>query len=122
MAPIHSHRLEYSLPPPSSCEGEPVPDLTFDVAVLMLLLLVGFPKGDRTAVLAGCSMGDVLAVDDPERGWVADICGRWLRFIWWSGFGDGAIMNYRMFFLAEGCRFQGQSRCDTWVEREAPPQ
>lgn len=34
----------------------------------MLLLLPGFPKGDRTAVLAGCSIGDVLAVDDPDRG------------------------------------------------------
>lgn len=34
----------------------------------MLLLLPGFPNGDRTAGPAGGSIGDVLAVDDPDRG------------------------------------------------------
>lgn len=63
-----SYRLEYSRLPPSSCDGEPVPDLMFPVAVLILLLLCGFPKGDRTAVPAGASIGEVLAVDDPDRG------------------------------------------------------
>ena len=80
----------------------------------MLLLLAGFPKGDLTAVPLGGSMGDVLAVEDPDRGWVAEICGRWLRFIWWSGFGEGAIMYYQPFSSAERCSVQGQSRCDTW--------
>lgn len=65
----------------------------FPVAAFIVILLPGFPKGDRTAVPAGASIGDVLAVDDPDRGWVAEICGRWLRFRWWSGLGEGAIMN-----------------------------
>ena len=38
------------------------------VAAPILLLLVGFPKGDRTAGPAGGSTGDVLVVDDPDRG------------------------------------------------------
>ena len=63
------------------------------VPEFMVILLPGFPKGDRTAVPAGASIGDVLAVDDPDRGWVAEICGRWVRLRWWSGLGEGAIMN-----------------------------
>ena len=65
----------------------------FPVAEFIVILLPGLPKGDRTAVPAGASIGDVLAVDDPDRGWVAETCGRWLRFRWWSGLGEGAIMN-----------------------------
>ena len=38
----------------------------------MLLLLPGFPNGNRTALPAGGSIGDVLAVDDPDRGCVAE--------------------------------------------------
>lgn len=38
------------------------------------------PKGDRIALPDGGSIGDVFAVEDPERGWVADSWGRWLRF------------------------------------------
>ena len=38
----------------------------------MLLLFPGFPKGDLTAVPAGGSIGDVLAVEDPDFGWDAD--------------------------------------------------
>ena len=42
----------------------------------MLPLFPGFAKGNLTAVPAGGSIGDVLAVEDPDRGWVADSCGR----------------------------------------------
>ena len=42
------------------------------MAALILPLLTGFPNGDLTAVPAGGSIGDVLAVDDPDRGWVAE--------------------------------------------------
>lgn len=38
----------------------------------MLLLFPGFPNVERTAVPAGGSIGDVLAVEDPDRGWVAE--------------------------------------------------
>lgn len=58
--------LAYSLPaPPSSCDGEPVPDLALPAAAV---LLPGFPNGDRPAVPGGGSMGDVLAVEEPDRG------------------------------------------------------
>ncbi len=38
-------------------------------------MLVGFPKGDRTAlpVPDGGSIGEVLAVEDPDRDRFADI-------------------------------------------------
>ena len=65
---MSTDRFEKSLPaPPSSCDGEPVPDLAIAVAVLTLLL-PGFPNGDRTAVPACGSIGEVLAVEDPDRG------------------------------------------------------
>lgn len=58
--------FEYSLlAAPSSCDGDPV--LAFAAAVLILPLFPEFPNGDRTAVPAG-SIGDVLAVEDPDRG------------------------------------------------------
>ena len=41
-----------------------------------MLLFPGFPNGDLTAVLAGGSTGDVFAVEEPDRGWEADSCGR----------------------------------------------
>lgn len=63
-------------------------------AVLIALLLLGLPNGDRTALPLGASIGDVLAVEEPEWGWVADNRGRRSRFRRWSGFAEGAIMNY----------------------------
>ena len=41
----------------------------------MPLIPVGFPKGDRTAlpVPDGGSIGDVFAVEDPDRDRFADI-------------------------------------------------
>ena len=44
------------------------------MAPLMTDFDEGLANGERAEVCA--SMGDVLAVDDPDRGWVADSCGR----------------------------------------------
>lgn len=72
---IPSHRFEYSLPP-SSCEGDPAPDLALPGVFTILLIALGFPNGDRTALVEGSSIGDVFEVGDPDRGWLAEI---WLR-------------------------------------------
>jgi len=70
---ISRARFEYGLAAPSSCDGDPAPDLAFAVAALPTpLLLPAFPKVDRTALPDGASIGDVLAVDDPDRGGGAD--------------------------------------------------
>ena len=66
-----SHLFEYSRPL-SSCDGEPAPSLVLPVLEVMPFTLPGFPKGDFMAVPLGGSIGEVLAVDDPESGWVAD--------------------------------------------------
>lgn len=66
-----AYRLEYSLPP-TSCEGEPAPILAPPI-VFVIPLTPGGPNGDRTALPPGGSIGDVLAVDEPVWGWVADI-------------------------------------------------
>lgn len=61
------------LAPPSSCDGEPAPDRVFPAI---------FPefraprKGDLKALPFEPSVGDVLAVEDPERGIPADGWGR----------------------------------------------
>lgn len=64
---ICSHRLEYSLPP-SSCDGDPAPSLALPVGMAILLTLALLPKGDRIALPGGGSIGDVFAVEDPDRG------------------------------------------------------
>lgn len=64
------HRLEYNRLP-SSCDGDPVPNLAL-LADPIALKDPGLPKGDRTALPAGASMGEVLAVDEPDRGWEAE--------------------------------------------------
>ena len=61
----------------------------------------GRPNGDRPALPAGGSIGDVLVVEEPDLGWFACNWGRWLRLRWCSGFGDGAIMYYYFFFSIE---------------------
>lgn len=65
-----TYRFEYSRPP-SSCDGDPAPNRELLVAP-MPLAEAGFPNGDRTALPAGASIGEVLAVEEPERGWGAE--------------------------------------------------
>ena len=62
--------------PPSSCDGEPAPD-----RVLPAILPAEFkppesPKGDLNALPLEGSVGDVLAVEDPERGRPTTGCGK----------------------------------------------
>ena len=65
-------RLEYSLLP-NSCDGEPAPSRLLPGAAFIPPSAVGFPKGERTALPEGGSIGDVLAVDAPDRGRLAEI-------------------------------------------------
>lgn len=60
------YRLEYNRLP-SSCDGDPVPNLAL-FADPIALKEPGLPKGDRTTLPAGASIGEVLAVDEPDRG------------------------------------------------------
>ena len=57
--------------PPSSCDGEPAPSREEPVPLLMVPSGFGSPKGDRPERVGG-SIGDVLAVEEPDSGWVAD--------------------------------------------------
>ena len=66
--------MEKGLAVPMSCEGDPAPvlELAAPAALLMAVFVGGLPKGER-ALAPGCdSMGDVVAVEDPDLGW-ADI-------------------------------------------------
>lgn len=56
--------MEKSLPP-ISCDGDAVPNLAEP----------GRPNGERATVPEG-SIGDVLAVEEPDFGTVEVICGR----------------------------------------------
>jgi len=62
---IFSHRFEYSLPP-SSCDGDPAPNLALPGALAIPLTLGGFPKGDLIELFVGVSIGDVFAVEDAD--------------------------------------------------------
>ena len=55
------------MPLPSSCDGEPAPDRVFPA----ILPADANPKGDLTALPLEGSVGEVLAVDEPERGRLA---------------------------------------------------
>ena len=61
-----AYRLEYSLPP-TSCEGEPAPILALPI-VFVIPFTPGAPNGDLIVLPAGGSIGDVFAVDEPDRG------------------------------------------------------
>lgn len=74
-----THRLGNSLAP-SSCDGDPAPNLELPAGVVKLLALTPLPNGDRIALLGPGSIGDVFVVDDPDIGWPADIWGTELRF------------------------------------------
>jgi len=77
LGPRITHRLEYSLPP-SSCEGEPAPNLAPPAVLPVPPSPFGFPKGDLSEeVPVPGSIGDELAVDEPDCGcWFADSCER----------------------------------------------
>lgn len=57
------------MPLPSSCDGEPAPDRVFP-AILPAEFNppAASPKGDLGAPPLVGSVGEVLAVDEPERG------------------------------------------------------
>lgn len=63
---MFSYRFEYKRPP-SSCEGEPAPSRVVPPAEIPFTG-PGLPNGDRTVLPAGASIGEVLAVDEPESG------------------------------------------------------
>lgn len=58
------------MPLPSSCDGEPAPDRVFP-AILPAGFIPPAAKGDLAALPAEASVGEVLAVDEPERGRLA---------------------------------------------------
>ena len=64
-----SYLLENNLlAPPSSCEGEPAPDRVFPAILPAAFNPPGNPNGDRSALPLEGSIGEVLAVEEPERG------------------------------------------------------
>jgi hypothetical protein len=69
VAAYSSYLLEKSVrAPPSSCDGEPAPDRVLLAILPVELRLPGNPKGDLRALPLEGSVGEVLAVEDPERG------------------------------------------------------
>lgn len=58
------------LAPPSSSDGDPAPERVLPDILPVEAKLPGIPKGDLTEEDAEASVGDVVAVDDPERGWL----------------------------------------------------
>lgn len=67
-----SYRLENGRLP-NSCDGDPAPNR---VLLPIPFAGLGFPNGDLTALPAAASIGDVLAVEEPDRGWEAENWGR----------------------------------------------
>jgi hypothetical protein len=65
---------------PSSCDGEPAPERVLPAILPTEVRPGGFPKGDLTEEEEfGSSMGEVLPVDDPERGCSIIEAGRYPR-------------------------------------------
>ena len=64
------------LEPPISCEGEPAPDRVLPVILPAEFSPPGTPKGDRNALVLEDSVGELLAVDAPDRGRPIEGCGR----------------------------------------------
>lgn len=59
------------LAPPSSCDGEPAPAERVLPDILPAeAKLPEIPKGDLMEEDPEASVGDVVAVDEPERGWL----------------------------------------------------
>jgi len=66
------------VPLPSSCDGDPAPDRVFPAILPAAFNPPANPKGDLNPLpLAGGSVGEVLAVDEPERGRLALGCGKY---------------------------------------------
>lgn len=63
-----TYRFEYSLPPPSSWEGEPALLRVVDADAAFIAETL--PNGDFIEVPGGGSIGEVAAVDEPDRGCV----------------------------------------------------
>ena len=77
--PEKSYLLENNLlaPLPScSCDGEPAPDRVFPAILPVEFRPPGSPNGDLNGFPLEASMGDVFAVEDPERGGFIIGCGR----------------------------------------------
>lgn len=62
--------------PPNSCDGEPAPTLVPLGVVADVPSPFAPEKGERTEWADGASMGDVLAVEGPDRVWPELNCGR----------------------------------------------
>jgi hypothetical protein len=64
---------------PRSCDGEPAPDRVFPAILLAEFNAPGSPKGDLKALPLGGSVpvGEVFAVEEPERGRGMACCGRY---------------------------------------------
>jgi hypothetical protein len=60
----------------SSCDGEPAPDRVLLAILPAELKPPGIPKGDRSALPLEGSVGEVLAVEDPDRGRLVAGVGR----------------------------------------------
>ena len=68
------YRLENGLAEPKSCEGEPAPARELEEAPMATAALFAeVPNGERAVGPECDSMGDVVAVEDPERGWAAGL-------------------------------------------------
>ena len=64
-----AYRLEKGRAPLSSCDGEPAPDLELiALPAPMDVLPLGNPNGERPVPPLGGSIGDVLAVEEPDLG------------------------------------------------------
>lgn len=59
-----------------SCDGEPAPDRTLPAILPDEFSAPGSPNGDLKAPPLAGSIGDVLVVDDPDRGKLPTPCGR----------------------------------------------
>lgn len=70
-----TNRLEYNLPP-RSCEGDPAPRRMPAAALPRELDVFAAGIGKRTEPLEGGSMGEVVPVDEPERGGCEPSWGR----------------------------------------------
>lgn len=72
---VNTYRLGYSLFVPNSCDGDPAPILVPDAALAEVGKPPVLPNGNLPDPPEGGSIGEVAAVDEPERG-ALDIEGR----------------------------------------------
>jgi hypothetical protein len=93
--------------PPSSCDGEPAPDREAPAILPDDVIPGGKPNGVLKVALAVGSVGELLAVGEPERGCrTAD--GRYPR-VGCSDLEDVIIDSSR---LGQPCAFVGPLECD----------